>query len=616
MRDYGQEDSSVLPGAIRYSGGGFSRRNPLRLFTVQRAEIMWNGPVMSRLLAVVFPAALLAGCAQTDLNASGSEYIDVPPILSIPGPAAAEDPESEVLFSLLAAEMAAQSGDYGQASRYYLAAASHSSDVQVAERATRLSLLARNHPRALAGAERWLELSPDSAEAMQIAAVLMATTGRDRAAAELLQSILDSVGIDEGYRVVVSLLAQSEDRGAALRAVERLVDANPDAAAGWQAHAELALRFEELERAREVARAGVDRFPDAVQLRMTLARVLTEMEDDEAALAALAAAVEAHPERRELRLAYARALVDVEDFERVRPEFDRLLALDPEDADLLLTTALLSLEAGRFELAQDYLERLLASGRRTHDAHYYLGRLHEQADELQAARQSYEAVDSGEHADDARLRVARLTAELDGHAAARPIFEDLQQDPDEGIALRAYLVEGNVLREKGRFDTALERLGRGLIEFPGSERLLYLRGLVHERDGNIPAAEDDFRAILEMDPDNATALNALGYTLADRTERYEEAYDLIKRAYAQRPDDAAIIDSYGWVLYRLGRLDEALVQLERAYELMQDGEIASNLAVVLWELGREEESRAIIEEALERDPGHERLLRVSRELED
>jgi Flp pilus assembly protein TadD len=136
---------------------------------------------------------------------------------------------------------------------------------------------------------------------------------------------------------------------------------------------------------------------------------------------------------------------------------------------------------------------------------------------------------------------------------------------------------------------------------------------VHERAGDIPAAEADFRAILEVDPENTTALNALGYTLADRTDRYEEAYELILRAYEQRPDDAAIVDSYGWVLYRLGRLEEALEQLQRAYQLLPDSEIASNLAVVLWELGRREESRAIIDEALQREPDHERLLRVKRE---
>ena len=571
---------------------------------------------MPRVLAVALPALILAGCAQTHLNASGTEYIEVPPILSMPGPTAAEDRDAVVLFSLLAAEMAVQAGDYAQASRYYLEAARLSDDVSVAERATRLALFARNHSRALEAAERWLVLVPDSLEAMQLTAVLMVGRGQESAAAALLRRIVGQLGSEEGYRVVLSLLVQSEDRAAGLRTLEMLVDADPDEPAAWQAHAELALRSEELHRARSVAQAGVDRFPEAIQLQMILARALTELEDPEAAIATLAAAVEAHPERRDVRLAYARALVDTEDFERVRPEFDRLLALAPDDADLLLTVALLSLEAGRFSLAEDYLERLLASGHRVHDANYYLGRLHEQAGELEAARRSYQALDEGEHSEDAALRLARLAAELDGLDASRELFARLQEDTDEGVALRAYVGEANLLRERGELDQALERLARGLIQFPRSEQLLYLRGLVHERAGDVPAAEADFRAILEMDPENVSALNALGYTLADRTDRYEEAYDLILRAHAQRPDDAAIVDSYGWVLYRLGRIDEAVIQLERAYELMPDGEIASNLAVVLWELGRREESRAIIDEALRLDPDHERLLRVKRELEN
>ena len=571
---------------------------------------------MPRVLAVALPALILAGCAQTHLNASGTEYIEVPPILSMPGPTAAEDRDAVVLFSLLAAEMAVQAGDYAQASRYYLEAARLSDDVSVAERATRLALFARNHSRALEAAERWLVLVPDSLEAMQLTAVLMVGRGQESAAAALLRRIVGQLGSEEGYRVVLSLLVQSEDRAAGLRTLEMLVDADPDEPAAWQAHAELALRSEELHRARSVAQAGVDRFPEAIQLQMILARALTELEDPEAAIATLAAAVEAHPERRDVRLAYARALVDTEDFERVRPEFDRLLALAPDDADLLLTVALLSLEAGRFSLAEDYLERLLASGHRVHDANYYLGRLHEQAGELEAARRSYQALDEGEHSEDAALRLASLAAELDGLDASRELFARLQEDTDEGVALRAYVGEANLLRERGELDQALERLARGLIQFPRSEQLLYLRGLVHERAGDVPAAEADFRAILEMDPENVSALNALGYTLADRTDRYEEAYDLILRAHAQRPDDAAIVDSYGWVLYRLGRIDEAVIQLERAYELMPDGEIASNLAVVLWELGRREESRAIIDEALRLDPDHERLLRVKRELEN
>ncbi len=569
---------------------------------------------MPRILAAALPAVFLLGCAQSHLNASGAEYIDVPPILSIPDTGAVHDPEAELLFSLLAGELAAQAGDYDQASRYYLEAARRSADAQVAERATRLALFARDHSRALRAAERWLLLSPGSMEAVQIAAVLRVNEGEARESLELLQRIVDQLGNEEGFRVAASLLVQAENRNAALLAKEQLVTANVEQPAAWQANAELALRFEEFQRARDVAQSGVERFPDAVQLRMILARALTELDDPTAAIMALSAAVDAHPDRRDVRLAYARALVDARDFDRVRPEFERLIVLAPNDGDLLLTMALLSLEAGRFDLAEDYLQRLLAAGLRVHDANYYLGRLHEQAGDFDAARRSYRAVETGEHSDDAKLRLARLTAELDGLSAGRELYRRLQEDQDEAVVLRAYLGEANLLREHKQLDQALQRLAEGLIQFPRSEQLLYLRGLVHERAGDIAAAEADFRAILEMDPDNVSALNALGYTLADRTDRYEEAYDLITRAYEQNPDDAAIVDSYGWVLYRLGRLEEAVVQLERAHSLMQDGEIASNLAVVLWELGREDESRTVIQEALRQDPEHERLLRVKREL--
>jgi tetratricopeptide (TPR) repeat protein len=340
----------------------------------------------------------------------------------------------------------------------------------VAERATRLALFARNHPRALVAAERWLELDPGQrrGHADRGGAV------DDRGAGSARRRICCRRVVGQLGRAPAAIGSWCRCWPSRRIGRRRCVPSSgwwtrartrPSA---WQAHAELALRFEELHLARTVARAGVDRFPDAVQLRMTLARALTELEDPDAALAALAAAVEAHPGRRDVRLAYARALVEVEDFGRARPEFDRLLALAPGDAELLLTTALLSLEAGRFDLAQEYLERLLASGQRAQDANYYLGRLHEQAGDLAAARRSYQAVDEG----DARRGRAAQGGAGDGGAgwvpqAARPLFERLQQDSDEGIALRAYLAEANALRDMGEFGSGAAAPGRGPDPVPG-----------------------------------------------------------------------------------------------------------------------------------------------------
>lgn len=582
---------------------------------VQAFEMMLNPPVVSRVVAAALAALAVSGCAQTPVEVTGSGFTDSPFIMSAP-PSSTIDVESALMFQLLAAEMALQADDYEQASTYYLEAARLSRDPAVAERATRTALVARQRNQALTAAERWLELAPGGFDAMQTIAVLRVAEGDSAGAAEQLQEILDELGAEEGFRLAASLLAQSENRDAALETLQRLVESNAGESAGWQAHAELAVRFDAFDQAYAIARAGLQRFPDAVALRLILARAAAELDNPTAALEALAAAVDAHPERRDVRLAYARALIDLGDFDRVRPEFDRLLQLAPEDVELLLTTALLSLEAGHYELAREYLGRLLETGQRSDDAWYYLGRLHEQAGDLQAASRSYAAVGPGEHYRDARLRQARLTAQIEGMDAARPLYARMQNDPDEETALRAYLAEANVLRELGQLNAALLRLSRGLIQFPGSVDLLYARGLVHERADDIPAAEEDFRSILEQDPDNVSALNALGYTLADRTERYEEAHDLIVRAYEQRPDDAAITDSYGWVLYRLGRLDEALAKLREAYALVPDGEIASNLAVVLWEVGEREESMAILDEALQREPDHERLLRVRRQLVD
>ena len=181
---------------------------------------------------------------------------------------------------------------------------------------------------------------------------------------------------------------------------------------------------------------------------------------------------------------------------------------------------------------------------------------------------------------------------------------------DESARRDAYLLEAE-LRQKHDDDAGeLDALARGLAAYPDDNNLLYARGLAWERRDRIDRAEADLRRVLVTDPTNTAALNALGYTLADRTDRYKEALELIDRARAAAPDEAAIIDSYGWVLYRLGRKDEALVQLRRAYTLMKDPEIAAHLGQLLWEKGQHEEARKLFDEARRLDPDNRSLQRA------
>jgi tetratricopeptide (TPR) repeat protein len=174
----------------------------------------------------------------------------------------------------------------------------------------------------------------------------------------------------------------------------------------------------------------------------------------------------------------------------------------------------------------------------------------------------------------------------------------------------AYLLEAELRLEDGDADAEADAYVRGLAAYPDEPSLLYARALMWERRDDIPRAEADFRKILVADQENVAALNALGYTLADRTDRYDEALTLIERARAAEPDNAAIIDSYGWVLYRLGRHDDALVELRRAYTMQKDAEIAAHVGEVLWVMGRKDEARKYFDEARRIDPDNRSLQRA------
>ncbi len=191
-------------------------------------------------------------------------------------------------------------------------------------------------------------------------------------------------------------------------------------------------------------------------------------------------------------------------------------------------------------------------------------------------------------------------------------MRELQTDggADDETRRDAYLLEAELYKDDEKADAEHETYVRALAAFPDESAVLYSRALMWERRDDIARAEADFRKILATNPEDVNALNALGYTLADRTKRYQEALELISRALTAQPDSAAIIDSYGWVLYRLGRNKQALVELRRAYTKQKDAEIGAHLAEVLWVMGEKEEARKYFEDARKLDPKSRSLQRA------
>ena len=240
-----------------------------------------------------------------------------------------------------------------------------------------------------------------------------------------------------------------------------------------------------------------------------------------------------------------------------------------------------------------------------------LGQMAEYLEQFDEALSWYVTVPGGPEREQARIRGARVLHELERRDEAWQRLRALQTDgaAEEDTRRSAYLLEAELRREDDD-PVELDVYNRALGAMPDDPAVLYARALMWERRDDIARAEADLRRILVQDPENIAALNALGYTLADRTQRYTEALELIDRARLAEPDNAAIIDSYGWVLYRLGRHAEALVELRRAYSMMKDAEVAAHIAEVLWVMGRRDEARRYFDEARAIDPENRSLLRA------
>jgi tetratricopeptide (TPR) repeat protein len=294
--------------------------------------------------------------------------------------------------------------------------------------------------------------------------------------------------------------------------------------------------------------------------------------------------------------------VELGQVDAAREQFQTLARQEPDNPDIFFPLALLALEAEQFKDAERYLQRLLELDSHHQEAWYYLGQLAETRAEHEQALDWYSRVEpDAQHWLEVQLRMARLEGRLGRLAEARARLQDLRAR-DPGTALRLFLEEGAILTEAGQHAEALALYTRVLQVHPDNDDLLYARALAAERLDRLDIAEADLLSILERNPEDARTLNALGYTLADRTDRYQEALGYIERAVALEPDDPAMIDSLGWVHFRLGNLELARQHLRRAYALERDGEIAAHLGEVLWVLGEHEAARRVWEEARALDP--------------
>ncbi|TDX97756.1 tetratricopeptide repeat protein [Thiohalophilus thiocyanatoxydans] len=519
----------------------------------------------------------------------------------------------EVLYYLLAAEIALQRNRMDVAVEGYSKAAQSTNDLRIIERAARIAVYARDVPRALQAAEQWVQLAPHNAEARQLLAALLVRAGRVDEAVPHFEALLDLSQGDDGeqqpYMLITSLLSKEDDQQVALETMQKLVadrGANPDA---QYALAHLAMMVDDLEQAEAAIERALAGRPDWSEAHLLRANILHRQGKSQRLLRLLRAELEERPEDVALRLFLARKLVDEEQFDAARREFDAVLERQPGHADALYAQGLLALQMEDFEQAETSFKQLIAQKLRVNEARYYLGQTAEMQEAYELALDYYTMIDEGQHYVDARVRAAGILVERDGLAAARKHLQATRtEEMDE--QLRLYLAEGELLHNAGEHEQAYQLYTTALEQMPDNSRLLYVRALTAEKLDRLEQTIADLQRIIDNEPNNAEALNALGYTLVDATDRVDEGFELIRRAYKVNPDEPAIIDSMGWAYYRQGEYDKALKYLQRAFNKLNDGEIAAHLGEVLWVTGRRDDAREVWEEALREAPEHQLLRNV------
>ena len=535
--------------------------------------------------------------------------------LAVPAQAAKPQPapqsaRTSPLEGTLAGEFALQAGNLDEATRWYLQAAQATDDAGLAERATRIALLANDDARAAEALELWRKRAPESLAMRAAEATLSLRRNDARAARRELQALL-AAG-DEGWRHALIVLGSGgKDPRLAARLLEELVDdgAIPSQLQAWLAFGGLAQRLEQTALAERIVAEVVRRFPGEPRVALLRASQLREAGKPEEARKVLAGMGDAARLSDDLRTSIAAEYDALGDSTAAAD----VLARGPQDErSYTLRAALLARAEDKVALGKLYDELRAGSVKPDPRRRLLLGQVAEFLERNAEALEWYRSVPGGEERWTARLRAANVLHELKRGPEALDELRKLQGDAtaDDDTRRDAYLLESELRRKDGDAAGELDAFARGLAAYPDDPALLYARALTWERRDDIARAEADFRRILVAEPDNVNALNALGYTLADRTTRYAEALQLIDRARAAEPDSAAIIDSYGWVLYRLGRTKEALPELRRAYSMQKDPEIASHLGEVLWMLGQKDEARRYFDEARKLDPENRSLQRA------
>lgn len=515
----------------------------------------------------------------------------------------------DALYQLLVAEVAGYRGEYSTALEKYVDMALKTRDAGVAQRAAMLAVYLKRYEEALTTSKIWVEQEPDSIEARRYLSEQLLRIGDMEQAIVHMEAIKNLGGL-ANFESFAYSAANMDDKGreVLLEAMSRMLAEYPGDEQLMFSKAVLLEQSGQLEEALQLANQLLVSKKD-INVIVLKVNALKDLLRTDEALVFLESTLEELADKRRLRLIYARMLFEAERLVDAEKQYEQVHQQAPNDSDILFALALISMEQGKDESAKGYLNQMIRFNRRANEAHYYLGSIADKNDKIPQAISEYKMVGPGREFLAAQVRIAALLADQGRLDDARAHLENQRaNNPDRYN--RLVMIEGQLLSERGHEAEFFELLEMVIKKQPENVELLYFRAMTGQSLGRLDVLERDLLRVIDIDPGNADAMNALGYTLADQTDRHDEALILIERALEIKPNEAAFIDSLGWVQYRLENYKDAVTNLRKALSLFDNDEVAAHLGEVLWVSGEQQEARNVWQKALDARPDSDILKRV------
>ncbi len=527
-----------------------------------------------------------------------------------------EELTPELLYQYLLAEIAIQRGQMDEALNAYRWIINCSNDYRLIRRAVRVAMSEKHYIIAEAGLDKWSKLTPkDPVVNYYVAQLALRSKNKQKAIDSLKRFVQSSEDNKElVFSKVVVLLSYEKNHQLAFDVMTGVLQAFPNDQYALLAYAEVGYVAGKYPQSMEVIKRVVEIDPDNNKARILLVRIASELEDKQLVLKEMHNLVKRFSNNVEVRLMFARLLIVMSEYGQAADQMKIAVEMEPDNITVLLTAAPVLVEIGEhIDFAKQHLLKSLKSAEKNETAYYYLGRIEENEDNVEQAIDWYEQVKQGDRATESQLRVASLLADLGDLDAALSRLDEMKNENPK-LNIQILLMEAEILKNAKRPADGIALLSAALQKNTGSAEILYARAMLAEMVDDMGMLERDLRQIIKDNPQNAHALNALGYSLADRTERYAEAKELIEKAYQLNSKDAAIIDSMGWIYYKLGKMAIAENYLRKALEIRNDPEIAAHLIEILWEQGRKKDALKVLQAAQNDFPENEKIKKFAEKI--